>query len=200
MNPEQLKRIIEGLLLAAGEPLSIERLQKLFEPEVLSTKELREALQSLAQDCAEKAIELKEVAGGFRFQVRTDLSPWIIKLWEERPPRYSRALMETLALIAYRQPITRSEIEDVRGVVVSTGIMKTLLEREWVRVVGYREVPGRPALFGTTKQFLDYFNLQSLDQLPTLQQLKALDLIDQEGIGTEQLKVEVVSNEDVVSE
>jgi len=132
---------------------------------------IREALDWLQADCAERGIELQHVASGYRFQVRQELAPWISRLWEERPPRYSRALLETLALIAYRQPITRGEIEAIRGVSVSTNIMKTLQEREWIRVVGHREVPGRPALYGSTRQFLDYFNLKSLDDLPALADL-----------------------------
>lgn len=184
MSSEQIKRILEGALMASDEPLSIERLQKLFpEDQQPGVKELRGILNNLAQDYSGRAIELQEVASGYRFQVQADLAPWISKLWEGRPPRYSRALMETLALIAYRQPITRAEIEEVRGVAVSTQIIKTLMEeREWIRVVGHRDLPGKPALYATTKQFLDYFNLQSLEQLPTLQQIKEIGEFDTESL------------------
>ncbi len=162
-------RIIEGALMAAGQPISQERLLNLFhEQERPTIEELRTALAELATIYADRSIELKELASGYCFQVRTDLSPWITRLWEERAPRYSRALLETLALIAYRQPVTRAEIEDIRGVSVSSNIMKTLQEREWIRVVGYRDIPGKPALYATTRQFLDYFGLKNLEELPTL--------------------------------
>jgi segregation and condensation protein B len=174
----QLKNILEAALLAAGEPLSIERLLALFgEAERPEVAELRAALEELAEDCAGRGIELKEVSSGFRLQVKKELAPWVARLFEERTPRYSRALLETLVLIAYRQPITRGEIEDIRGVTVSTNIIKTLQEREWIRVVGYREVPGKPALYGTTRQFLDYFNLKGLGDLPSLAEIRSLDVI-----------------------
>ena len=174
-----LKRIVEAALLAAGEPVSLDRLQSLFPAEEApSFIELRQAIDQLAADCAGRGIELKEVASGFRFQVKRELAAWVCRLWEERPARYSRALLETLAIIAYRQPVTRGDIEDIRGTAVSTSIMKTLLERQWVRVLGHRDVPGRPALYGTTRQFLDYFNLMSLDELPTLLELSAAALPD----------------------
>ncbi|EHQ52092.1 segregation and condensation protein B [Ectothiorhodospira sp. PHS-1] len=177
MTPELLCRILEGALLAADRPLSLEQMERLFEDaERPSRAELRKALDALAQACDDRGYELRQVGSGYRFQVREALSPWISRLWEERPPRYSRALLETLALIAYRQPITRAEIEAVRGVTVSTQIIKTLTEREWVRVVGHKEVPGRPALYGTTPRFLDYFNLSSLDDLPSLMELKDLGM------------------------
>jgi segregation and condensation protein B len=137
-------------------------------------------MDSIAEDCADRGFELKEVASGFRFQVKQELSEWIAKLWEERPPRYTRALLETLALIAYRQPITRGDIEEIRGVGVSSNIVRTLLDREWIRVVGHRDVPGRPAMFATTKQFLDYFNLKSLQDLPPLSEIKDLAVADPE--------------------
>lgn len=178
INTEQMKQIIEAALLVSGESLSVERLQALFPVEQPSAKEIREILQALTTDCEQRCFELKETASGYRLQVRAEFTPWIQKLWEERPPRYSRALLETLALIAYRQPITRAEIEEVRGVAVSSHIVKTLLEREWVKIVGQREVPGRPSLYATTKQFLDYFNLQSLDQLPTLPEIQALENLE----------------------
>lgn len=178
MNPTQLKNILEAALLAAGEPLSLDRLLGLFPEESRpDASELREALDALAGDCAERGIELKEVSSGFRLQIKRELAPWVSRLYEERAPRYSRALLETLVLIAYRQPITRAEIEDIRGVTVSTNIIKTLQEREWIRVVGHREVPGKPALLGTTREFLDYFNLKSLGELPSLAEIRSLEMI-----------------------
>jgi segregation and condensation protein B len=178
VNPQQLKNILEAAMLAAGEPLSVERLLALFPEEARpEAAEMREALASLGEDCAERGIELKEVSSGFRLQVKRDLAPWVSRLYEERTPRYSRALLETLVLIAYRQPITRAEIEDIRGVTVSSNIIKTLQEREWIRVVGHREVPGKPALFGTTREFLDYFNLKSLGDLPSLAEIRSLEMI-----------------------
>ncbi len=178
---EQLKKILEAALLAAGEPLSRLQLGDLFEDEERPSEgQIGKALEQLGQDCAERGIELKQVASGYRMQVRQDLHPWVSRLWTERPQRYSRALLETLALIAYRQPITRGEIEAVRGVSVSTNIIRTLQEREWIRVVGHRDVPGKPALFGTTKAFLDYFNLENLDDLPTLAEIRDMDNLEPE--------------------
>lgn len=164
------KKIVEALILAAEQPLSIDRLYKIFEQNnnVLAFDELKNIVNELINDYSEKCIELKEVSSGWRFQIREEMKDWIAKLYEERPPRYSRALMEILALVAYRQPITRAEIEEVRGVVVSSTIIKTLIEHEWIKVVGYKEVPGRPALLATTKKFLDHFNLKHLDELPPL--------------------------------
>ena len=182
MNTEQMKQIIEAALLVSGEPLSIERLQALFPVEQPNVKEIREILQALTDDCAQRSYELKEIGSGYRLQVRAEFTPWIQKLWEERPPRYSRALLETIALIAYRQPVTRAEIEEVRGVAVSSHIIKTLLEREWIKVAGQREVPGRPSLYVTTKQFLDYFNLKSLNELPTLPEIQALENIEAQAL------------------
>jgi segregation and condensation protein B len=180
-DEHKLKQIVEGALLAAGRPLSLDQLQGLFsESEVPEKKDLRDVLSALTEDYEGRGIEVVEVASGFRIQVRSNLSPWISKLWVERPPKYSRALLETLALIAYRQPITRGEIEDIRGVAVSTNIIKTLTEREWVRVVGHRDVPGKPALYATTKEFLDYFNLKGLNELPTLAEIRDLDSINRE--------------------
>ncbi len=171
-----LERILEAALLAAGRPLTLEQLAALFEPhERPDRKALRAALARLGEACAGRGIELREVASGWRFQVRSELSPWVSRLWEERPGRYSRALLETLALIAYRQPITRGEIEEIRGVSVSSSIMRTLQERGWVRVVGHRDAPGRPAMYGTTREFLDYFGLRSLEDLPTLEELRDVD-------------------------
>ena len=175
-DPRQLSTLLEALLLAAGKPMSLERLMELFEEAERPEAEIfRKALAILGGACKGRAFELKEVASGYRLQVRDKFSPWVGRLWEERPQRYSRALLETLALIAYRQPITRGEIEEIRGVAVNSQIVKTLQEREWIRVVGYREVPGRPAMFATTKAFLDHFNLRSLDQLPPLAALRELE-------------------------
>jgi segregation and condensation protein B len=176
ISPEKLQQIIEAAILVAGSPLPINQIQKLFdEGEQPTTAEIQTAIKALRERYQTSGIELAEVASGFQFQAKTELSTWLSRLWEERPPRYSRALLETLALIAYRQPITRAEVEEIRGVTVSSHIIKTLLEREWVRVMGHREVVGRPALYGTTKAFLDHFNLKSLDQLPTLAELKDLE-------------------------
>ena len=171
-----LVQILEGALLAAGEPLSVQRMALLFEENERPSKDdILAAIKLVEERCEDRGYELVQVASGYRFQVRQDLAAWVGRLWQERPARYSRALMETLSLIAYRQPITRGEIEEIRGVAVSTNIIKTLLEREWVRVVGHRDVPGRPAMYATTRQFLDYFNLKSLDQLPPLAEIKELD-------------------------
>lgn len=205
MENDQLKMIIEGALLAAGRSLDLNQLEKLFDEDLLgralakgqvvkashaegdSTKESRPArdqikavLEDIAEDCAGRGFELKRTGSGYRFQVRQELSQWVNKLWYEKPKKYSRALLETLALIAYRQPITRGDIEEIRGVSVSSEILKSLLEREWVRVVGHRDVPGRPALYATTKQFLDYFSLKSLEQLPALNEIKDIEEINPE--------------------
>ena len=177
----ELKHIVEAALLAAAEPLSVERIENLFEEHEQPTRDdIREALKTFGESLDDRGVELIEVASGFRLQVKQDLAPWISRLWEQRPTRYSRALLETLALIAYRQPITRGEIEDIRGVAVSTHITRTLLDREWIKVLGHREVPGRPALFGTTKAFLDYFNLKNLGELQPLSELRDLDAIGAE--------------------
>ena len=174
-DPKHLAPVLEALLLASGKPLSLERLAELFEEHERPTPaQLKKALALLDKRCAESAMQLREVASGYRLQVRAEYANWVGRLWEERPQRYSRALLETLALIAYRQPITRGEIEDVRGVAVNSQIIKTLLEREWVRVVGHRDVPGRPAMFATTRAFLDHFNLKNLDELPPLAVLRDL--------------------------
>lgn len=176
---ELLKRIIEAALLAAGNPLSPAQILALFgENEATSHDEISRAIASLQSDCEGRGIELVEVASGFRYQVRTEVHAWVARLWTERPSRYSRALLETLALVAYRQPITRGEIEQIRGVAVSTHIVKTLEEREWIRVVGHRDAPGKPALFGTTRGFLDYFNLRSLDELPSLGEIRDIEDLD----------------------
>jgi segregation and condensation protein B len=176
-----LKSILEAVLLAAGEPLSLAALSSVFpDDERPPDNDISKALEQLAEDYAERGLEIREVSSGFRIQAREEVNPWISRLWEERPQRYSRALLETLALIAYRQPITRGDIEEVRGVSVSTNIIRTLQEREWIRVVGHRDVPGKPALFGTTRMFLDYFNLASLDDLPSLAEIKDMDSIEPE--------------------
>lgn len=176
MELTKLKQIIEAALMASGEVLSIERLQLLFDEfEKPKSPAIKEALESLMEDYAERGIELVEVASGYRLQVRKEVAPWVTRLWDEKPQRYSRALLETMSLIAYRQPITRGDIEDVRGVAVSSHIIRTLLDREWVRVVGHRDVPGRPAMYATTKEFLDYFSLKSLDELPSLDEIREMD-------------------------
>ncbi len=181
MTPEQLKNIIEAALLAAGRPLSLKQLEGLFSDlDCPSRDEFRAALAQLEEDYAPRGLELKEVASGYRIQATSAMQPWLARLSEERPPKYSRALLETLALIAYRQPITRGEIEDIRGVSVSTSIIKTLEERNWARVVGHRDVPGRPAMYATTREFLDYFNLKGLGELPTLAELRDIDSINAE--------------------
>lgn len=181
MSSPSLAAILEAALFVAGEPLSLERLQQLFaEPDRPDRATLRRQLQQLQQAATTRGVELVEVATGWRYQSRAELAPWLSRLWEERPPRYSRALLETLALIAYRQPITRAEIETIRGVAVSSQIMRTLQERGWIRIIGHREVPGRPGLYATTRAFLDHFNLQSLDQLPALAELRDLEQFDAE--------------------
>lgn len=175
-EPRDLAPLLEAFLLASGKPQSMERLFELFEEaERPEPSVFKKALTLLGKSCEGRAFELKEVASGYRLQIREKFAPWVGRLWEERPQRYSRAMLETMALIAYRQPITRGEIEDVRGVAVNSHIVKTLLEREWIRVVGYRDVPGKPAMFATTKAFLDHFNLKNLDDLPPLAELRELE-------------------------
>ena len=175
MEIDQLKNVVEAILLAAGRPMSIDKLLTMFtEQEQPERSELRDAVEALQADYETRGIALIQVGSGYRIQVRETMQPWVAPLWEEKPARYTRALLETLALIVYRQPVTRGEIEEVRGVSVSTTIIKTLLEREWVHVVGHREVPGRPAMYGTTKKFLDYFSLKSLNELPSLSELRDL--------------------------
>lgn len=171
----KVKMIVEGLLLAAGRPLTLDNIGQIFaEDERPEKLELEAVMTAISESCNDRGFELKETASGYRFQVKQELSEWIGKLWEERPPRYTRALLETLALVAYRQPLTRGDIEEIRGVAVSSNIVRTLLDREWIRVVGHRDVPGRPAMFATTRQFLDYFNLKSLQELPPLADIKDL--------------------------
>ena len=175
-DPRDLAPLLEAFLLASGKPQSLERLHEMFEEaERPEPAVFKKALEVLTKSCEKRAFELVEVASGYRLQIREKYAPWVGRLWEERPQRYSRALLETMALIAYRQPITRGEIEDVRGVAVNSNIVKTLVEREWIRVVGYRDVPGRPAMFATTKAFLDHFNLKSLDELPPLAVLREME-------------------------
>jgi segregation and condensation protein B len=176
MDETEIKHVVEAALLAAGRPLTLDRIQEIFAakgggPDRVTLKRI---LDTLAADYEGRGIELREVATGYRVQIRRTMTDWLQPLWEERAPRYTRALLETLALVAYRQPITRAEIEEVRGVVVSTNIVRTLLDRNWIRVVGHRDVPGKPAMFGTTKEFLDYFGLKKLEDLPTLAEIKEM--------------------------
>lgn len=176
MDDTQIKHVLEAALFAAGRPVTLDKLGELFPKRSRPDKQnLQRVLEMLVADYKGRGIELKEVASGYRIQIKQSMNDWLTPLWDERAPRYSRALLETLSLIAYRQPITRGDIEDVRGVAVTTGIIRTLLERGWIRVVGHREVPGRPAMFGTTREFLDYFGLKKLDDLPPLSEIKDLD-------------------------
>lgn len=171
-----IKRIVEAILFAANKPMTIKLIQQTFpEWEQPDSLEIQQAVDAIIADYADRPVGLIKLASGYRFQIKAGMSPWVSRLFEEKPARYSRALLETVAIIAYRQPVTRGEIEDIRGVSVSTSIVQTLLEREWIRVIAHKEVPGRPALYGTTKQFLDYFNLSSLSELPTLQEIVDFD-------------------------
>lgn len=179
MELEQLKKIVEGALLASNTPLTVSQLDGLFEEaERPGAGLIKQALASLDIDLKDRAVELAEVGSGYRIQVRTSLMPYMAKLWEDKPPRYSRALLETLAIIAYRQPITRGDIEQIRGVSISSTILRTLQERDWIKVIGHRDVPGRPELLGTTKAFLDYFNIKALSELPTLAEIKDLEELE----------------------
>jgi segregation and condensation protein B len=194
IEKSQLRKILEGAILSHGQPVSVDKLHSLFVTETKETEEgdelpveaqvskqdILESLNEIQQSCDDNGFELKEVASGWRFQVKEENAAWVNRLWDEKPQRYSRALMETIAIIAYRQPITRGDIEEIRGVAVSSHIIKTLTERDWIKVIGHRDVPGRPSLFATTKNFLDYFNLQSLEQLPSLQELTDIDLLNPE--------------------
>ncbi|EKD70408.1 MAG: condensin subunit ScpB [uncultured bacterium] len=193
MTPEKLQSIIEAALMIAGRPLSIAAIQNIFpEDERPNNVDIKAVLKAIRERYEHTGIELHEVASGYRLQAKAELSPWLSKLWEERAPRYSRAFMETLAIIAYKQPITRAEIEEIRGVTVSSNIVKTLQEREWVRIIGFREVPGKPAIYGTTKEFLDHFNLKSLTDLPTLAEFKNVEAQE------EQLQVQLaIENSDI---
>lgn len=203
-----LRKIVEGAILAAAQPITIARILELFDEEVAPTKdEVLAALQDIQADNTERGFELKEVASGWRFQVREELAPWVNRLWDEKPQKYSRALLETLSLIAYRQPITRGDIEEIRGVAVSSHIMKTLMERDWVKVVGHRDVPGRPSLYATTRQFLDYFNLKNLEDLPSLSEIRDLDelnnvlnLGDEEGLGEKDDEVIANAPAEIIAE
>ncbi|PCI43949.1 MAG: SMC-Scp complex subunit ScpB [Moraxellaceae bacterium] len=178
---DQLKNIVEGALMAANQTLSLDRLVDLFDlDERPSKEELRTVLESLANDFEGRGVELKEVGSGYRIQVKQEFAPWVGRLWDEKPARYSRALLETLALVAYQQPITRGDIEAIRGVAVSSYIIKTLLEREWVRIVGHKDVPGRPAMYATTKSFLDYFDMKSLEELPSLAEIREFEKVNEE--------------------
>ncbi len=181
MNPEKLRNIVEALIMISSNPMTAEKLHALIEDEEVTLKKVKQTLSELQHDYEERGIELKEVASGFRFQARNDYLEWSHKLMQEKPARYSRALLETLAIIAYRQPATRAEVEAIRGVAVSTSIMRSLVEREWVRVVGHRDVPGKPSIYATTKAFLDYFNLKRLDELPPLSEVKDLSAIIAKG-------------------
>ncbi len=178
LTVEKIKHIVEAALLASDEPLSVDQVCKLFRSEEIEEENarsiIREVLQTIEKECEDRGYELVRVSSGYRFQIPQDLSVWISRLWEQKPPRYTRALLETLSLIAYQQPVTRGDIEQVRGVSVSTNIVRTLLERGWIREVGHREVPGRPVLYATTKSFLDYFNLKSLSELPPLSEIREL--------------------------
>ena len=184
MKDLPLKQIIEGAIMASEQPLSVDQLMQLFEKDSPERASVRAALKEIDEECAQRGYELRQVASGYRFQVKSDYAEWVSRLWKEKPPRYSRALLETLALVAYKQPITRGDIEEIRGVAVSTNIMRTLIERDWVRVVGHRDVPGHPALYATTRTFLDYFNLRSLDELPSLSEIRELTA------GIEELEME----------
>ncbi len=176
MQLTKLQNILDAILLSADKPLSVDQLFNFFsEEDFVNRQAIKKALKNLQKCNENRGFELKLVASGYRYQTCEEYKLWVSKHWDERPPRYSRALLETLALIVYRQPTTRAEIEDIRGVAVSSGIIKTLLEREWVRVVGHKEVPGRPAMYGSTRQFLDYFNLDSLDQMPSLGEIQDIE-------------------------
>lgn len=176
----KLNQIIEALLLSASRPVSIEEIEKVFVENAPSREEIRKSLKEIEEDCLNRGIELKKVSTGFRLQVKQDLSSYVSKLWEERPQKFSKATLETLSLIAYKQPITRGEIEEVRGVTVGTQLMRGLMERGWVKIVGQRDVPGRPSLYATTKDFLDYFGLQHLRELPDLPELPDLKSLELE--------------------
>lgn len=190
IEPQLLKQIVECAILAAGEPVELSRFQQLFAEEERPTEEeLKSVLEELASDLESRGLRLKEVASGYTLQIQPTLQTYISRLWDTRTPRYSRALLETLALIAYRQPITRAEIEEIRGVGIASTTFKILTDREWIRVVGHRDVPGKPGLYATTKQFLDYFNLKSLDELPSLAEIT--DILNTE---TENAEAEAVQH------
>lgn len=204
MNEEQLKNIVEAIIYASDEPVSINKLMSLFPEEGHPGRDaIKTSVEALQQDCENRSVELKEIGSGFRYQVKQDYAEWVSKLWEERPARYSRASLETLALIAYRQPITRAEIEEVRGVSVSSQIIKAFIERDWVKIVGHRDVPGKPALYATTKGFLDYFNLKSLEDLPSLAEIRDIDSINEKlelDLPGETVKSDGLDEDNVVSD
>lgn len=195
MDNIEIKPIIEAVLFSADRPMTADAIRKLFNrddrPDI---KDVKAAIKELQEEVADRSYDIKEIASGFRLQVKQDFAPWILKLWEEKPPKYSRATLETLAIIAYRQPVTRAEIEDIRGVAVSSTIIKALQDREWIKQVGHRDVPGKPGLYATTKQFLDYFNLKKLEELPTLAEIKDLDEI------TERLSEQLPSETEITAE
>ncbi len=199
-SPEAIRNVVEGAIMAAAKAISIDKILTLFpEDETIGKDSIRQALDELMQVYQNRGIDLVEVSSGFRFQVAQSVAPQVSRLWEEKPQKYSRALLETLALVAYRQPVTRGEIEEIRGVSVSSQIMRTLVEREWVRVIGHRDVPGKPAMYATTKTFLDYFGLKKLDELPNLSEIRDLDVIDAEldfGDNNAKAKVEEKSEAD----
>ena len=199
MEQGKLQKILEAILISAEKPLSIDKILGFFEPEdLVNRSDVKTALEKMQNACKSLGFELMETAGGFRYQTREEYKKWVTQHWDEKPAKYSRALLETLALIVYRQPITRAEIEDIRGVAVSSSIVKTLEDRNWIRVVGHKEVPGRPSLLGTTRQFLDYFNLKSLDQMPSLGEVQDIEKlypelelrIKEEAIAEEELRQE----------
>jgi segregation and condensation protein B len=192
MEQDQLKAVLEALFAAADRPLSVNSIFDLFSVDIEApTKDdIRKAIHELTEKYQSSGLELKQVASGFRLQVKPAYETWVTRLWDQKPPRYSRALMETLALIAYRQPITRGEIEDIRGVSVSTNIIKTLREREWVKPLGHKDVPGKPTLYGTSREFLDYFNLKTLNELPTLAEIRDLDQYNPEFVFADEGKSE----------
>ncbi|HHZ84708.1 MAG TPA: SMC-Scp complex subunit ScpB [Gammaproteobacteria bacterium] len=193
----KLIQIIEAALLSASRPISIEEIQRLFPTDQIPPKEdIKETLNKIEDLCAERGVELKRVSSGYRMQVKQSLSAYIAKLWEEKPQRYSKATLETLALIAYRQPITRGEIEQIRGVSVGTQLIRGILERGWIKIVGQRDVPGRPSLYATTKEFLDYFGLQHLRELPGLPDLPDVHSLDME-LPLEEEQKEVESQSDL---
>jgi segregation and condensation protein B len=197
MNTEFTCKVVEAAMLAAGRSLSLTEIAQLFDAvDRPDSDQLRMVLAEIGESYANSGVELRETAAGFRIQVRRELADYVSRLWPERPPRYSRALLETLAIIAYRQPLTRAEIESVRGIAVNPNIVKTLFERNWIRVVGHREVPGRPELLGTTRDFLDYFGLKALDQLPPLAELKSLEELDPQ-LALPELSVEVATGDEI---
>ena len=203
MTMKKLKNILEAILLSADRPLKLKHLSFIFEQDKdqPTRDEIRKVLLELGEDYEKsRGFELKKVASGYRIQVKEEFAPWVSRLWDEKPARYTRALLETMSLIAYRQPVTRGEIEDVRGVSVSSNIIRTMLERNWIRVLGHKDVPGKPELFGTTKEFLDYFNLKSLDDLPSLAEIKDLDKVYPELALDDAIADDVVVNESVDDE